>query len=228
MNLYCQLLEQKIIFEENKINVLYLENKAFLVKFIDSLCKQFYKKELSLELFTLSDENKQLDITRETELIIDPFNLDFNQKKIINSIYENLSKIAQTDEYYLKTNKLTGELINYVNDLMADYNLDLNITDHINIIDLLKIAKVHINNEYDSLLEKLIDFAKIIQEVLNIKILILVNIKNFLTEKELSIFYQEMQRQKIFILLVEHKYDQEKTLMCEKNLIVDQDLCEIY
>ncbi|WP_419080568.1 type II-A CRISPR-associated protein Csn2, partial [Phascolarctobacterium succinatutens] len=73
MKLVYTELEQQLVFQENKVNVLVIEQKELFRRMIQELDKQISGEECG---FVLSDNNKTIKIDKEICLILNPFALD--------------------------------------------------------------------------------------------------------------------------------------------------------
>ena len=74
----------KIEFEENKSTELVVENKECMIDIVQNLLSQVDGIEGD---FVLAAE-KEMKMEKDVLFIIDPFSIDFNNKKIITKLYE--------------------------------------------------------------------------------------------------------------------------------------------
>ena len=77
-------ISNPIIINENKINILVLENKKFFIDKINELINQINGDYGDYFLFDLNDE--ELLISKNCEILTDLFSLDFDSKKIKSAI----------------------------------------------------------------------------------------------------------------------------------------------
>ena len=147
-------------------------------------------------------------------------------KKIQNKLLANLKDIAVDSEHYLLTNDLIGQNIVYIEKLIEsiDYSIEYNNMPDIN--SLLKIFEIKLKPDYDSVLEKIIEYIKVVNRFLNINSFVFLNLKSYLTNDELEPFYKDCFYNKINLLLIESSLSEHR-LDCEKYRIIDKDLCEI-
>ena len=73
-----------IVFAENQVNVVTVENKPFFTKLLQGLLLQCSGEDGG---FVLSEDNRELKIAETCDLIIDPLTLDINNKKILNKVF---------------------------------------------------------------------------------------------------------------------------------------------
>ncbi len=224
MKLAHPFLASPIVFEENKINVLVVENQRALSEIINELLEQANGAD---GRFILSSELKQLDFVKEAEIIIDLFTLDFNHRKIINKLYSQLKTTAIGNEYYLDSTCLLGEIAHYLEKILQTTQYPLVYSPEIDITSVFKIAEVKLETVYDTLVEKVLDYVTVMQEFCSISCFIFVNLKCYMSDEELEQLYQFASYNKLNILLLENTM-REKRYEQEKIYIIDTDLCEIF
>lgn len=223
MKLAYRNIKYHIELKENIVNVIILENQRIYSKLVQELLSQCNGEEGK---FVLSEDNKELKISKNMYLISDVFNIDFNQRKIINNIYANLENIAIDEKYYIKTNKIKSDIIKYIDDLIMEVDYSLAYKEDIEIKELFKLSNIKIEIYDKNLLEKIVDYIEILQKICNIKCIVFINLKTFLTPKELEQLYLHCNYNKMHIILLENI--KKSKLKFEKIFILDKDLCEIY
>ena len=160
----------KIEFEENKSTELVVENKECMIDIVQNLLSQVDGIEGD---FVLAAE-KEMKMEKDVLFIIDPFSVDFNNKKIITKLYEQLSQIAKEEnEGYDSINseivstleKICG-CVEYSN---VQYDLEFDWK------NLFKLYNVRIGEDYKNIYEKLEEYIKILVDVLKVKLIIFLN-----------------------------------------------------
>ena len=76
-----------INIEENIPAVLVIENQKIMTEVVEQLYVLCDSGEGD---FVLSDSGKQLSLAKTAEIIINPFSIDFNSRKIQNKLYSEL------------------------------------------------------------------------------------------------------------------------------------------
>lgn len=220
MKLVDSKLNLSIEMSENVVNVLVVENKITLSYVIENIWKQCNGQEGD---FVLS-ENKMIKIDKEMEVIINPFDLNFNNKKIISALYSNLSEKA--NELIEEKAELNSKIINFLDKIILsesyagiEFALDFSWN------DLFKMYNIKIDDNYNSLLNRMTEYIKLITNFCGIKVLCIINIKTYLSEQELSELYACANHNKIFLLLIEAS--ESEKLFNEKIIIIDEDDCLI-
>lgn len=217
--------ENKIIFTEDEINILEIYDKKLFTNFINCINEQCNHIADEDNKIVLMQDDERLKIDRYVYLLTDVFNIDFNSKKIVNKIYTILSqnlKNRQDDELENITLKLRNYLIEEINELPFEFNIE----SEIEINDLLKCFNVVIDTSYyNSIVEK-IEYIINILSTLNIAdILIIPNLKTFLSEEELLEIYKYTIYNNVRLLLIENSHS-EKILKYENKNIIDENFDE--
>ncbi len=216
-------LEQPLEIQETHISVLIIENPQLLVAFVEELQRAIQKEDTS---FTLIKGSKKLAIDKEIELITDVFHIDINNRKVLNKIYEDLTKRAHEDEFFLKTNELEGEILSFIDNLLQGYDYPLYCGDEVALPSILKDLQVSIDIESLTLLEHLQNYVEIVSNLFGKRLFVFLNLKSFLSKEDLQHFYQFCIYEKIHILLIE-PMERVPRIFCENIRIIDNDLCEI-
>ena len=113
-----------IEFEENISNTLVLENKQHMIDVIQNLILQLKGDEGD---FVLSAE-KNVKFDKVVEFIANPFEIDFNNKKIVTKLFEQL--IAVASECVEEYNFINGKIVGTLDDICSKieyYNVEYNL-----------------------------------------------------------------------------------------------------
>ena len=212
----------KISFIENIIEVnteyvrcIEIENKNYFYRVV-SLLNNFDNGE---ELQDKIDFIDKIDF----KLIIDYFNINLNDKKMLNAVIKYVKEnIDETN--YDKLLKNYQRLCNLFSSSLDNIDLPIYIEEDVNIDNIIKLMNIKIKKE-DNILKNLFIFIEIIKELQNYNLLVLVNLKQYLTKEELNEFYKYAIYNKVALLLIDNisygiaqKY--------EKKLIIDDNLEE--
>lgn len=214
-------LNIELMFKENQINVLVIESPEVLTRLAGDIWMQVTGLTGS---WILSEESKELNIVKTIECVYNPFTIDFNNKKVINAIYKKLTSIAN-DELFIETTKLNSHIMQFLEKLTyyesceLEYNLDLDVS------GLMKVFNVKVSEHSGVLVEKVVEYIKLMSRVCDIKVFVFLNFKQFLTSDELLRLYKECVYEKVNLLLIENANT--PLLEYEKKIIIDRDLCLI-
>jgi CRISPR-associated protein, csn2 family len=223
MKLINEDLNNEIIFEENKVNLLVVENKKKFVEFIQEIIKQINGNEGKFSLF---DKNTELKIHNKVEIIKDIFDLDINNKKILNKIYHELEELSIDSEFLLETKNMESNLLKYIYCLIEKYDYPLEIVEGLDLKEIFKLLSVKLSLCFSNKVEEILEYIDLVSRILKKEIFVLVNFHIFLEKDDIVALCRECFYKKIKLLFVEN---QKPDIINneEKLFIIDNDLCEI-
>lgn len=224
----------KLIYPELSSAIIEEGRQSICTEFIIESPELFskYLSELLLQIngeegnYVLVEEDKELDISKYVEVVVDPFSVDFNNRKILTRLYSELSKIAYEDDNYLCTQEIMADIQKYLIKLEQTSNFMLNINDEIDVSGLFKTFNIKFEDYSDNYCDKLIQYIKILSELLNTKIFVLVNAHSFFTNEQIQEIILSASYNDVFILLIENqqKYCSGRDI---HTIIIDIDGCEV-
>ena len=210
-----------INIEENKPAVLAIENPKVMTEVVGQLYELCNSGEGD---FVLSEGGKQLLFERTAEIIINPFLIDFNSRKVQSKLY---SELLDAETGYVEEKALIQALIiEYLDKLTQNVPYEMISNDlDLDSMKLFKMFEVRIEAQCNSLLEKLVEYTKILSRLLRKKLLVLVSISSYLDNNELNALYEICNYNKMKVLLIE---SHELYLPFHtKTYIIDKDNCMI-
>lgn len=200
-----------------------IETPELFSEYLQELLKQQNGQE---GRFVLSNNDKTLDISKCVEVILNPFSVDINDKKILNKLYVELNELAFSEQFYIQTQELVFDIYQYLFELEQETEYMLTTEDEIDFTAVFKAVGMKHEVCEDNFWETLTRYIKIITEVLKVKLIVLVNIRSFLSDEQVQEFIKTVMYEEVGILLLEN---QERTCICGlQRYIIDKDKCEIY
>lgn len=209
----------EIEFCENRASVLVLERQDLFSEFVQELWRQSMGGE---GRFILSDSAKELSLAKDAECIINPFALDSNNRRITAQIYKEMLENAESG-FAEKGMQLHAAILDYLEDLSQELDYPLTFELDYRWAELFKAYNVRVEEQGDSLTEKILCFARLMSKACGTKLFIFVNLESFLNKSEIEFLYEAMFYEKINVLRIE--VDTKTSLECEDVLIIDKDLC---
>ena len=213
MNLNVSFIDSNIILSNDFVMCVEIENKNYFYRLVDILNK-YSLNEIMEDIF----ENKV-----KIKVFIDFFNIDFNEKKVINEInsiiQDNWNKNGKDNlvKYYNK-------LANLYKDIIKEIDLPLKIDEEFSFNNLIKLfnLRIHMKNGLLDNLMSLID----IQRELNIyDVIVFVNLKQYLSIEELKEFYKYAIYNSVTVLLIDSQH-YNNNLKFERKVFIDENLDE--
>lgn len=201
--------------------VFVIENKRSLIKLVENI-----KNDINgiSSTVVLSENENSLKITKEVELIIDPWNIDFNGKRIKTKLYQLMADVStdQNDEEFLE---LRAKIFRYIENVSEHLMYGLNYNIELEPSTIFKSVDVGIENQNVDFAERVVEYIKLVQSLCNVKAVFLLNIKRYLSVEEIQLLYKDVQYNNIQLILIE---DSENERICgEKIVVIDKDDCII-
>ena len=200
MKLCIKYIDNNLVFNNEYINCLEVENKNYFYKIVKEL-NNIANGEMEDNVIFTDNESNEINIINKINIIIDYFNIDFNSKKILSLINKKInSSISVNDKDNLSKlyNKIKKIYIPILNDM--DLNIDINNDFDLDLI--VKLLNVSIKNK-DNILDNLFLLADIEHELNISKLLVFVNLKQYLNEQELIELYKYLLYNNIVVLLID-------------------------
>lgn len=220
-------LENDIIFTEEYINVLQIQDKKLFTNVINSLNDNINDIEDTKERIIILDNDTEIKIEKEVLMFIDVFNIDFNQKKIQSALYNKIEKIYKQEfERMSEFQTIFQNLLLNVLDVFNEFPFEFNYKESIGIQEYLKLLGLKISNNKGKITDTIFSLIDVVKYLSVTKILIFVNLKLYLIDDELKEIYKYAMYKKVNILLIETGEEKEP-LENEKILYIDSDYDEI-
>lgn len=221
MKLVCSEYGLEIELEENKVQVLVIEKPEIALSMIESLWKQSNGDE---GIFILSNKDKIHNVAKEACVILNLFDIDCNDRKILNKLYQELSLVAQV-QMYEEEAEINSAIVGFLENLLQKVTYDLDIRYEFDISGLLKLYEVKIGGEGQNIVERIINYIRSMHQICHVSYFVFAHLKQYLSTEQLNILYEFAMYEKVFLILVEG-IEREK-VECEKYWILDKDMCII-
>ena len=166
--------------------------------------------------FVLSQGDKIIELSKYLEIIVNPFTVEINSRKILNKLYIKLEKVSKEEQMYEETLELTAYIHEYLMRLEQQTNYILSFDDNLEIPALLKAVGIKHEEMEDDFFERIIRYVKIAVEVLSTKVFVFVNIRSYLTDEQIQELIKEIRYQEAKILFME---SQEKACLEGRNAV---------
>ncbi len=208
-------------FTENQVNCLVVENQSAMLDIINDLYQQIQGND---GVFVLQNNDKEIKISKNVDLILEPFTLNINNKKNLSQLYSSMAEYCNDIQYMMKS-EINEKIINLIDEtgvsLAHNIRFNLDYTPEL----LFKMMDVKFNEDYESLKEKIIQYIDIISSLNSILLIIFVNFKTYFSNDDIKEIYNNACCRKIHILCIENYNNRQ--LDIEKCCIIDKDLCII-
>ncbi len=206
---------------ENTINVLVVEHPSTFRLAIEEILKQIEGRD---GLFVLSNGNENLPISKHVEMVLNPFQLDFNSRKIQNKLFQ-LVKTDIEENLVVELCELNVKILGFLEKALRNQPYSVEYNYELDVQSLMKTYHVGFREEELEFIEKLIEFIRIQAYLMRTSLLIFVNLKSFLSEIELIQLYKFAFYCKMNIVLLESS--SKNRIDSESTTIIDEDRCVI-
>lgn len=215
-------VETPIILETNNPMILSIENPNEFYRFTEELRKAFNGEESE---FSFWINNDAFIPDKRGEILLSPFYFETSDKKIMSLLYKKLQKNFHDGDFLIEFNEINGKIEKFLLDLCStvDFSVDY---ETLSIENILKTSCVKPTQEYDGLLEKIVNYVNIFCELKHIDFFVFVGITDVLSEIELLKLYKHCELQKVNLLILEHGKNK-RTIENERKIIITEDLCEL-
>lgn len=221
MKVFIKDIGKPFEIAEGEIFYLVVESK----KVFSNVINNFIYDEGSEKEIILSDKTQILDKKKVIDLILNPFTLELNQRKVQNLLYQEV-----LEHINLNFSSKADRLIIEINDLLKEvsYGIDypLRIKDEIEFIKLLKPFELGFDFSETKIIEKIKNYMEVVTNYLGEKIFVFINLTTFLEDSEIKELKKIVSYNKLRILIIDNNAN-EKVINCLNNLILDKDLCLI-
>lgn len=222
MKLSIKYIDNNIGFDNSYINCLEIENKNYFYKIVNDINSISNGNILEDVIFS-DDEYKELNLSNKINMVFDYFNFDFNSKKIISIINKKINdNISVEDKENLS--KLYNKIRKIYLPILNDMDLNIDINNDFDLDSMIKLLNVSIKQK-DNLLDNLFLLVDIEKELSINKIIVFINLKQYLNNNELIELYKYLLYNNVVALLI----DSQSYGVCneyEKKLIIDDELEE--
>lgn len=225
MKLKINGFENEILFTEENVNILTIKNTKCFSHILQILNDKINGSE-SNEIFLLDENNEEMNMSKEIQMVLDIFNIDYNSKKILNKIYNIIATNIQKNQDF-EIEKMILNLRNYIIEEINELPFEFVMKNELEITEILKLYNLKIDEEnYTNILEKIEILIDILSTLDIAKILIIPNLKLFLSEEELVELYKYSLYNNINLLLIERH--EENKLKYENCIIIDENFYDFY
>ena len=212
-------LDNELVLNDAQIGVIEI-NDIKLYRHILEIINNKVEGIYNNELFILSDKYEEIDFKNNVYLLNDIFNIDINSKKIINKIYNLINSSYDDEEKLIFSNKIQ-EVKNNLIYKTNEFPFTFSINNDISILDMLKLFNFKVDySTYTTLLEKIELLIDVLVNLNISRILIIPNLKMYLTNDELIYLYKYSLYNNITIITIERYC--ENSIDYEKKLLIDK------
>lgn len=208
-------------FEENKATFLIMEEKHLRFKLVEDIYTQCNGGEGS---FVLSEDMQILKMSKTADMLIDPFSVDVNNRKVLTKLYQEIETCGN-ETFYAEKEKLNRDIIVFLDQIMLNEPYHIATKLELDITELCKLYQVRLEGTGNTFVEKLMEYIKVMSRLCSVKLLILLNFALYLEKEEMNALCEFASYQKVYLLFIE--YIVPPGIENKNGCIIDEDRCII-
>ena len=222
MKLIYLSLDLDLTLPEDLITTLIVEEPGMFRKLIYDMIKATKGENTD---WVLSTERKTLDLKKDSYIISDIFDLDVNNRTLLTRLNQRLTDIAVEEVELLSD--INQKIQQLLYSLEESLPIEVNHDELITAQGLVKLGNFVICDDGFDDIGKVANYIEIVMELLQPKLIILVNTRSYMTEKEVELLFDTLVCKKIPILCIERNCTDSVSLIENKEVIytIDSDMC---
>lgn len=221
MKINVNYIDCVLNIDDGSVLSIEIENKRYFYRFIKDLNNIL--NGIGNEDIIIYEGDKEINLTNKIKIVVNYFDLELNSKKVSNEIVKYINENIG-EEIKFKLSQEILKIIKIYNNILNEIDMPLVIDENLSIDSVTKNLKISLD-EKSELLENLLLLIDLERTIKCNKLLVFVNLKQYLSKEELNELYKYSLYNKMKIMLVDSQcYG--VTLNCEKKLIIDENLEE--
>lgn len=222
MKLISDFFENAFELKCTELNILVIENKQFFRRLIYDLKESVSGNE---SYFKIIENLEEKDLSKMSAFITDVFDININESKIINKIYNLLIEESNGSELYDQKIKFENEINKFIEELIFKFDYDLTY-DNIDYKNIFKGVNLHMEDNFQGLMGKLLEYIDISYKLLDKKIFFILNLNCYFNSNELEELKRYLCYNNVVVVLLQNRLDLE--IQKSENIkIIDSDLDDI-
>lgn len=199
-----------------------IESPKLFAEYVQEL---YFQSTGGVGRFVLSDNDKELSIEKYAEMIINPFMVNINDKRILSKLYNELHQKAYAENMYLNTQRIITELNQYFAELEQQESYFLTADDEIDMVAVFKAMGIKVESCADNYVQNINQYIKLAAELLLKKVIIFVNLSSYMEQEQIEELMKAAAYNEIAMLFIESS--QRGFPKGTLQYIIDRDKCEI-
>ncbi len=207
--------------QTNGINTIIIENPHMFSDLCIDINDQIQGKEGKA---VVSNNDIPLDMGKYVEFITQFVPFDINKRGLLSKISATAERLAVEPDYYEATMTEIANLEKYLWSITENMEGAFAFP-KLNIGNVIKSTGIEIEDDYNSLGEKIIDYMELVRAYDRDKLFVFVNMCSYIDRNECTYLMDTIIRKGFHVIMIEN---------CEREIcsgeiryIVDKDYCEI-
>lgn len=149
------------------------------------------------------DKDEEVNLNRNIDVYLNYFEIEYNSKNVLTKLYDRVNN-ELNEEDKNKIQLLINDLMKLYNSYISNIDLDLEYNDSLSFIDICKLLKLRVKDSTTNILEKIMLIIDIESQLHLNKLILFVNLKQYLNKDDLSKLYEYILAKKVNVLLLEN------------------------
>lgn len=177
-----------------------------------------------LNNLTYSEDNNIIDLNKYSLIIYNPFQIELNERKLVNAMYKTLEKTLTNDDNML-LNEIERISFTIFDNLLQNTDFSFEYDININTQSLFQAFNISFPKvEYNNYLELISTYFKLYSKFNKTKIIISFGLLSLLEKEEIVALEKELDYDNL--VLIDISYNGNNKIN-EKDLYIDEDWCII-
>ena len=215
MRLRFKNIDYDFLIGNGEVYNIKIENPHYLYSFIKDI------KDMNGDAIFLYDGDL-LDLNKYIVYLENILQLDINSKKQITSLYNQIEKNEINDNYRQQLSDINTLIIKLINEITLNSNIKLNYDDALDFKTLFSSINLKYYQDSQNFIDDFINFIKILKEISKVSVIITINLYDFLTLEDIQKLIEELKYLHLSIINIGNNKSG-----TTKNIIIDQDLCQL-
>ena len=214
-------LEKPITLDADKLATIICLNKDRYIEIVKGFSTEFFRSKNVLEVYKDGIKSQSNDYIYIPNVLA----LDINNKKNINALYK-LLRMKYAVTFNTELNKIKEIIEHITTEIGIDFDIKVCANKTIDMEDIFKISSLLFEENYENVIEILVEFISISTELLRSKIIVIQNLHSVLSEDQIDLLVKEFAYKEVKIINVEFaKYFNQSSL--ESAILIDEDCVEL-
>ncbi len=209
-----------LAFDDGYVNELVIENKKMFFEMVNNISNQADGLPGNC---ILSISDKPVEFSRYADLTIQFAPFQLNRKSLITKLCAKLEQNSVLPENYTKSGEMLCELERFIFHLASELPFDINCQ-KLSMGAIIRALAPEIEESDKSTLEKTFAYMELVRELDRNRLFIMVNMRTYFTDEEMSTFIESVCLHGFNVLLIESV--SRELLQNTRRFTVDEDLCE--
>lgn len=215
--------DEPIIIDNNSLLNVVIENQKVFRKFLTQLVDDL---DNGGEYFAFYKDGKEVPISKNLFLIMNPLFLELDEKKINTVIQKDLVKTI-SEEQETQYKEIMANLCKWLNDVRLNSSVEIQFDDEMPMNTIFKNFNLSLIDRNGNDIEYFVERIKAVSQVFNIRYFVFVDLHCYFNKEEIDIIFNELLKHDIYFIIVSSQKSTD-FLPCERHIIIDNDLAEIH